>query len=176
MKFNKKGFTLVELIVVMAIIAVLAAILVPTMLGFMKQAKYTEANANAKSIYTAVNTVVADYRVYNKAFVGPGFIIPQNGTKLTDEITIGQATPPYKLKWSDYLEGMKGKGYAKLNQSKTGIQYVRWSLGDPYNVGKANGINSDRKDSLDAMVLRSAQQSGTAKDADGNPLGGYPLA
>ena len=45
---NKKGFTLVELVVVIAIIGTLAAILVPTMMSYIKNAKLKSANSNAK--------------------------------------------------------------------------------------------------------------------------------
>ena len=51
---NKKGFTLVELVVVIAIIGVLAAILVPTMMSYIRKAKLKSANSNT------VNAVVTD--------------------------------------------------------------------------------------------------------------------
>ncbi|MCR5143521.1 MAG: type II secretion system GspH family protein [Ruminococcus sp.] len=52
---SHKGFTLVELVVVIAIIGVLAAILVPSMLTYVKKARLKTANGNAKTAFNAVS-------------------------------------------------------------------------------------------------------------------------
>ena len=66
MKKSQKGFTLVELIVVIAIIGVLAAILVPSMMGYVKKSRLKSANSNAKLVYTTINGCATDLQVDGK--------------------------------------------------------------------------------------------------------------
>ena len=43
MKKSKKGFTIVELVIVIAVIGILAAVLIPTFSGIVEKAKRTAA-------------------------------------------------------------------------------------------------------------------------------------
>lgn len=60
-KQRVKGFTLTELIVVIAIITILAAILAPSMTTYFWKSRVKTANSNAKMVYNAAQTAVQTY-------------------------------------------------------------------------------------------------------------------
>ena len=53
---NKKGFTLIEIIVVLVILGILAAIAVPAVMGYIDDAKESKYVAEAHSIYIVIQT------------------------------------------------------------------------------------------------------------------------
>lgn len=72
---NKKGFTLVELIVVLVILAILAALLVPALTGYIDRANNQAIITKTRSLVMAAQTLESE--AYGKAKVGP------DGTTLT---------------------------------------------------------------------------------------------
>lgn len=57
---NKKGFTIVELVIVIAVIAILAAVLIPTFTNVVKNARVAAAQSTANSAYTQYMAEVAE--------------------------------------------------------------------------------------------------------------------
>ena len=68
-KSTKKGFTLVELIVVLVILAVLAAMLVPALTGYIKKARQEKEYQTAAEVLTAAQALVTEY--YGKTPTSP---------------------------------------------------------------------------------------------------------
>ncbi len=100
-KMNKKGFTLVELVVVIAIIGVLGAILVPTLMGYSLNAKVTSINSTASNIRKTINGYLTEadgfgygMRTVDEA-VSEGEIVVANGVwtlTLTDDSWFNDGT------------------------------------------------------------------------------------
>lgn len=53
-KKNKKGFTIIELVIVIAVIAILAAVLIPTFSTVIEKSHKSNALSRAKSAYTEI--------------------------------------------------------------------------------------------------------------------------
>ena len=65
---NKKAFTLIELMIVVAIIGILAAIAIPDFLRFQAKAKQSEAKQNLGSIFTCEVAYFGEENTYGNTF------------------------------------------------------------------------------------------------------------
>ena len=76
-KTNKKGFTIVELVIVIAVIAILAGVLIPTFTSVATNAKKSAALQEARNAYTAA---------YADALADDGYITEADDA---DDVTAG---------------------------------------------------------------------------------------
>jgi len=94
MKQVQKGFTLIELMIVVAIIGILAAVAIPAYSNYTAKAKFSEAVSLTSGIKTAVETCVADgsctIGATNIAFGSGG--LPVTPTPTTNVASVGIST------------------------------------------------------------------------------------
>jgi type IV pilus assembly protein PilA len=84
---KKEGFTLIELMIVVAIIGILAAIAIPAFVNYVKRSKTSEAGANLKSLFTGA----AAY--YERENWTQGLVTPGNAAAASVHCTVDTAVP-----------------------------------------------------------------------------------
>lgn len=147
-----KGFTLVELIVVIAIIGVLAAILVPSMLGYVKKSKVSGMNSNAKSLYDAVATSLVEIDSEGGIVPGGTYSYAPNSTQKT-------VTPGSDSKNKNYLDHKIENYFASIVDFKD-------TQATPANI-----VVSGKKCAF--YIIKDMAVTGAAM-SDGTYGGGYP--
>ena len=76
---NNKGFTLVELMVVVAIIGILSAIAIPNFKTYQARAKTSEAKIQLASVYQAELAMQSDYDSFATCLSDAGYTGPKAG-------------------------------------------------------------------------------------------------
>ena len=63
-KLNKKGFTLIELMIVIAIIGILAAIAIPQFAAYRAKSYNSASQSDLRNVLTVLEAYYADFQVY----------------------------------------------------------------------------------------------------------------
>lgn len=72
-KFNRKGFSLVELMIVVAIIGMLAAVGIPQYAKFQAKARQSEAKSNLSGLFNSMKSFQSEWNTYTNNLVNAGF-------------------------------------------------------------------------------------------------------
>ena len=124
---KKKGFTLVELIVVLVILAILAALLIPALTGYIDKANEEKLQATTRQVVVAAQSVVSEAYAESEGFEGDGVTTSIYG----GTVTFGQ--PDDKIKISEICElaeiaqDITKEGNEYKGKLKNGILWVNVS-------------------------------------------------
>ena len=127
---KKEGFTLVELMIVVAIIGILAAIAIPAFINYVKRSKTAEATENLKALFNGAAHYYLDER-WTQGVQVPGAAALASGTACTvaDNVMAGNVPLAAKqhVNWQDGLHA----SFADLDFIPTDGLYYRYHIVSP---------------------------------------------
>jgi len=138
---SKKGFTLIELMIVVAIIGILAAIAIPNFLRFQAKSKQSEAKSNLGGIFTAQTSYFSEYNGF--ADLGTVSWSPI-GSSVRYKYTMGGAS----------TMGLASVGIVAANWNGRTPAFTAINVSPPgFTAGAQGNIDTDATPSLDAWTM-----------------------
>ncbi len=176
---RRGGFTLIELMIVVAIIGILAAIAIPNFLRFQLKAKSSEGKTNLAAIRTAEESYYAEYGYYVSADPSPMTINNNLKTTFADAVTDkgfaivgwspeGDVFFNYAVETATGDDGYMASAAADIDADTTpqrwGYHKASGATGDVDGKDHANGLGTCTAANLggDEEVGPCTQQSGNS--------------
>ena len=160
---SKKGFTLIELIIVIAIMGALLAILIPSWMYYIQKSRLKTQNENAHVVFSAAQTILQDYRFKER-----------NTTISDDQLLVGNGI--FELYW-DANSGTttaKSKGKDAMGNLTDNIKDVSLAsdISDEINKIFSGGNETCYRIYIENYIVKSVASGRSNTD---DYIGSYPV-
>ena len=135
-KTNNKGFSLVELIIVIAIMAILAGAIAPALIRYIDRSRKSNDINACKSIKTAFETALTNEDLYSELVNGVTYTITADSTTISPTIASGSGN-------MEIFSNISGQKAPKLKYKKQGANAykVEISASGEVKVSITDGSN-----------------------------------
>lgn len=162
---KKKGFTLVELVVVLVILTIILGIAIPSVLHYMKMAEFRKNEENAKTVYLAAESKLTYYRSsgqwedFKKEILSQGTEAPFTDSALQGKIygiTLDKDRDDASTADNAVLKLLDGYTYDKGMLDASIAIEIDIESGEVYSAfygSRCKGLNYDSQDSNGYLTM-----------------------
>lgn len=140
---QKKAFTLIELMIVVAIIGILAAIAVPNFIKFQCRSKQSEAKGNLKALYVTQESFRAENDTYTDVVdIAADLTGAQAAVRATQTNVLGWVPKGQKLRYGYAIATANTTTFDATANAGAGVV---GDLADSWTISEANDLVNNAK-------------------------------
>ena len=133
---GEKGVTLIELLIVVAILGIIAAVIIPNIGTFMSMGTVSAANSEAENVKTASLAYYADAQQWPSDTADS--VVVGNTTYAFTDYFAGTLKASYSFDASGFLDGVGEPGGAGGGTTSTGYSNIHWT--NPAGTGHGQWV------------------------------------